>query len=573
MKKQNIKFLLGLLAFGILLACIQTPEQIAEKAKNSTVVLVSKNANGEILGKGSGFFVERDQIVTNIHVVAGAHKVTARLVGKETEYTISGIVAFDAKNDLVILKTTEKSGKPLALGDSEIIQEDEPIVVVGNPGGVEGNVARGTIHGTRSDKWLRLKTGISEGGGASGGPVLNGKGRVIGIVGAGTPHYTYAIPSTALRKIMVKKSEIVGKPVIESLSDWQNRPQVDAYFELNSADNRASMIINSMKLNNIDEEQVKHLDLAIESYTTAIAEVYEAKKLNLSQAFVAGAYQHRGWLRHFRGAYDKAIEDFEEVIRLMPDYDSSIYYRIGRSKLKLGQSKDDEQEAQRLYKEAIEDLDEAIRLNPDNVDAYYNRGIAKSTLGQSTADEQEAQRLYKEAAEDFDETIRLNPDNVDAYYERAIFKSTLGQSTTDEQEAQRLYKEAVEDFDETIRLNPDNADLYYARAIAKREQGLFKFTLGQSKDDKEETPSLYEAAIMDLDKAIMDLGEVIKLKRDYADIGEDEALNRKQHYASVYHIRGYMKLKFADFHKSEGNKEEAQRLYREAIKDLEKLPD
>ena len=39
MKKQNIIFLLGLLVFGILLACTETPEQIAEKARNSTVRL------------------------------------------------------------------------------------------------------------------------------------------------------------------------------------------------------------------------------------------------------------------------------------------------------------------------------------------------------------------------------------------------------------------------------------------------------------------------------------------------------------------------------------------------------
>lgn len=61
MKKQNIKFLLGLLALGILLSCTQTPEQIAEKAKNSTVKLVSRYPNRESPpGEGSGFFVERD---------------------------------------------------------------------------------------------------------------------------------------------------------------------------------------------------------------------------------------------------------------------------------------------------------------------------------------------------------------------------------------------------------------------------------------------------------------------------------------------------------------------------------
>ena len=491
MKKQNIKFLSGLLAFGILLACTQTPEQIAEKAKNSTVRLDSYT-DGKHLGSGSGFFVERDQIVTNIHVVADADKVTARLVGKETEYTIAGVVAFDAKNDLVILKTTEKSGIPLALGDSKIIQEDEPIpiVVVGNHGGVEGNVAHGTLHGTRSDKLLRLKTGVSEGGGSSGGPVLNSKGRVIGIVAGGTPYYTYAIPSTALSKIMPKKSEITGRPEIESLSDWKKIPAITAYYLLNLA-RRTN---DSMKLNNIDEEQIKHLDMAIKSCTTAIKSYEVLKELNSSQTFAARAYARRGWLRYFRGDYHKAIEDFEkaledfkkaiedfgEVIELIPDYDGRIYDDIGLSKLTLGQcqSKDNEQEAQRLYEEAINNHTKSIEFNSDNAMAFYRRGIAKLTLGQS------------------------------------------------------------------------------------------KFTLGQPKDDQKKALNLYEAAIRDLDGAIRDQGKAMELLQDYVDIDQGETF--KKDYANTYHSRGYMKQMFADFHKSEGNKKEAQRLYEAAVEDCKK---
>ncbi len=570
MNKQHIKFVLGLLAIGILLACTQTPEQIAEKAKNSTV-LVSKYANGEILGIGSGFFVERDQIVTNIHLVVRADKVTAKLVNKDTEYTISGIVAFDAKNDLVVLKTIEKSGEPLTLSDSKMIRVDEhetmPIVVVGNPGGVEGNVAHGTIHGTRSDKMLLLNTGISEGQGYSGGPVLNSKGRVIGIVVDGTPRYTYAIPSTALSKITFKNQKL---PDVESLSDWQKRPEITAYYLLSFANKTHREIHTATQLDDIDEETIKDLDIAIENCTIAI-ESY--KELDLSQTFGARVYRSRGSLWYFRDAYDKAIKDFEEVFKLIPDYDdSSLYNNIGLVRWKLGQSTTDEKEAQRLYKEAIEDLDEAIRLNPDYVDAYYNRAFFKSTLGQSTTDEKETQRLYEEAIKDLDEAITLKPDYADGYHTRGNMKLKFAdfyKSKGNKDEAQRLYEEAIKDFDEAIRLNPDSVDAYYNRAIAKWKQGQFKFTLGQSKDDKEETPSLYEAAIKDLDKALMDMGEAIKLKRDHADIGQDEAVKRKQHYADAYHSRGNMKLKFADLHKSKGNKDEAQRLYEEAIKDFD----
>ena len=213
MKKQNIKFLLVLLVFGILLAWTthaqQTPEQIeiAKKARNSTVRLVSE-WNGHPIGDGSGFFVEHNQIVTNIHVVAGADKVAVKLVGKETGYTIEGVTAFDAKNDLVILQTTEKNGKPLTLRDSNSIEPGTSIFAVGTPkDGEEGHITQGTFHSVRkSDGKLRLKTIISPGN--SGGPVLSWKkAEAIGVVVAssGKINVSYAIPSNILRELLKRR--------------------------------------------------------------------------------------------------------------------------------------------------------------------------------------------------------------------------------------------------------------------------------------------------------------------------------------------------------------------------------
>ena len=113
---------------------------------------------------GSGFFVEQDKIVTNVHVLAGKTKVTAitaqqletesasiyhraaqavrntilrlfqgnRLqVGKETAiYTIEGVTAFNAENDLALLKVAE-TGVPLPLGNSEVLQRGEKVYARG----------------------------------------------------------------------------------------------------------------------------------------------------------------------------------------------------------------------------------------------------------------------------------------------------------------------------------------------------------------------------------------------------------------------------------------------------------
>src|SRR5580693_6159990 len=56
---------------------------------------------------------------------------------------------------------------------------------------------------------------------------------------------------------------------------------------------------------------------------------------------------------------------------------------------------------------AIEDFDEAIRLNPNFAEAYVKRSIAHALKGQ-----------FDRAIEDFDQAIRLNPNNVAAFLDR-----------------------------------------------------------------------------------------------------------------------------------------------------------
>lgn len=121
-------------------------------------------------GNGSGFFVEKDLIATSIHVVAGATSVSAKVLDTNIAYAVEGVAAFDAKNDLVILKIAGK-GTPLSIGNSDLLQSGDIVQVVGYPS--EGyKVTEGPIHSIRgSDKWIRIKFKTDRGN--SGGPVLN----------------------------------------------------------------------------------------------------------------------------------------------------------------------------------------------------------------------------------------------------------------------------------------------------------------------------------------------------------------------------------------------------------------
>ena len=203
---------------GFLLFCVvtettaQTPQQIAQKAFRSTVLLVMEDANGQPLSLGSGFFVKDDQIATNLHVVEGATRGYAKLVGKETKFNIEGYTAIDEKRDLIILKVAAFGSQAISLGNSDFAQVGETVYAVGNPRGLEGTFSQGIISSIRpvsSDKIIQMTAPLSPG--SSGGPVLNRRGEVIGVsvltIRDGQ-NLNFAIPSNYLKNLLAK----VGYP-------------------------------------------------------------------------------------------------------------------------------------------------------------------------------------------------------------------------------------------------------------------------------------------------------------------------------------------------------------------------
>ena len=74
------------------------------------------------------------------------------------------------------------------------------------------------------------------------------------------------------------------------------------------------------------------------------------------------------------------------------------------------------------YQRAIQDFDQAIRLNPQ-ADSYFNRGFAYRSLGQ-----------FERAIEEYDEAIRLNPQYAVAYYNRGAVYWAIGKSIEGEQD-------------------------------------------------------------------------------------------------------------------------------------------
>ncbi len=207
----------------------QSPQQIAQKALASTVLLVMEDAKGQPLSLGSGFFVRDGQVATNLHVVKGASRGYAKLVGQKTKYDIEGITAIDTERDLVLLKVSVPMAQALPLGDSNTVQVGMPVYAVGNPRGLEGTFSQGIISSIRevgTDRILQLTAPISPG--SSGGPVLNSGGEVIGVSVAtfrGGQNLNFAIPSNYLRALMRKIGSV--KPLLQAKPAGAKRSILD----------------------------------------------------------------------------------------------------------------------------------------------------------------------------------------------------------------------------------------------------------------------------------------------------------------------------------------------------------
>ncbi|MCE2399856.1 trypsin-like peptidase domain-containing protein [Candidatus Poribacteria bacterium] len=191
-----------------------TLQQIAEKALADSVVRLDVERKIPCLAlrpqldlvkiettNGSGFFIDKHLIVTNFHVIAGATSVTIKLSGQEESYQIENVEAYDNKNDLILLKVNYE-GISLTLGDSDTIQDEDEICAVGYP-----NDHAKIEHGTIESIWKRPSGDLiclttKSTGGSSGSPILNNKGKVIGVKKssrideAGNVVCGYAVPQT-----------------------------------------------------------------------------------------------------------------------------------------------------------------------------------------------------------------------------------------------------------------------------------------------------------------------------------------------------------------------------------------
>lgn len=140
-----------------------------------------------LLRTGTGFVVDTaGSVVTNYHVVQGCGGVSFLLINNSS--TDAKVIASDPVNDLALLKLKDQPKVAAVFQDPDKLRPGDDIIVFGYPlvGQLAsaGNLTRGSVtalSGLRDDaRYYQMSAPIQLGN--SGGPVLNGAGRISGVV-------------------------------------------------------------------------------------------------------------------------------------------------------------------------------------------------------------------------------------------------------------------------------------------------------------------------------------------------------------------------------------------------------
>lgn len=195
---------------------------------------------------GSGVVISPDgYLVTNAHVVEASQRLEVTLAGGKT--LAAALVGSDPFADLAVLKIDAGAAPAATLGDSSTLQPGDTVIAIGSPlGDFANTVTVGVVSavdrsletsaGFRMEGLLQTDAAINRGN--SGGPLVDARGRVVGINtlvvrGGGTGVVTeglgFAIPSNSVRAVadQLISDGRVARPYLGIRWEWVT-PEVAA---------------------------------------------------------------------------------------------------------------------------------------------------------------------------------------------------------------------------------------------------------------------------------------------------------------------------------------------------------
>jgi serine protease Do len=171
---------------------------------------------------GSGVIVDREGfIVTNAHVVGDAQRVRVELpvpiagrsiLANRSRTVSARIIGVDMETDLAVIKIDEPNLPALPFGDSDQLSAGQIVMALGSPLGLRNSVSLGVVSAVArqlepESPMIYVQTDASINPGSSGGPLVDLRGRVVGIntlifsKAGGNEGVGFAAPSNVVRSI------------------------------------------------------------------------------------------------------------------------------------------------------------------------------------------------------------------------------------------------------------------------------------------------------------------------------------------------------------------------------------
>ena len=176
---------------------------------------------------GSGFVIDDEgHIVTNQHVVDGADSV--RVEFADGTEVAAEIVGTDPSTDIAVLDVDRAASElePLAFAPAGSLEVGNPVIVLGSPFGLEGTLTTGVIsamgreiqspNGFTIENAVQTDASLNHGN--SGGPVLDTRGRVVGVAAqirsesGGSDGVGYAVPGDTAKRVA---DELIANGTVE----------------------------------------------------------------------------------------------------------------------------------------------------------------------------------------------------------------------------------------------------------------------------------------------------------------------------------------------------------------------
>ena len=398
--------------------------ELVNEIRPAIVTIQTYDQNKKPLGQGTGFFININTLITNYHVLRGAHQ--AEIITHDgMKYPITRVIAENKKMDLIklLVDIPRESVSHVNLGKS-LPSIAENIVVIGSPFGLEQTVSEGIISSVRLipkiGTLLQISAPISRG--SSGSPVLNMKGEVVGIVRffvLDGQNLNFAIPAGYIFDLQQSET-------LKTISEW-NRQNVCRLYVPTEPEGARVRILN------IKPNFFQGIVLEPGSYHIEVsASGYKMKKV---------------WTKIGPGE-DKILNIFLKKLPQLLTEDSDELLSIGNAYLEKGE-----------YKKAIRAFKQAIRIRPDCADAHTYLAFVYVLLGH-----------HYEAIVACKQALLIKPDCLEAQVILGGAYLNLGR-----------YTEAIEAQKQAIRIKPDNATAHFGLGTAYLRSGNRSSALDQYK--------------------------------------------------------------------------------------------